>query len=100
MRRHFRPGGRLHSVRPDAFGGLSGNGSSRPFFLEWERRAVRPATMDARLMPYLRYYSSGRPIDDHGALPSVLVVCDELAAGQFPRVAREEMPRAGVEVSL
>ena len=59
VRRHFRPGGRLHSVRPGAFGGLSGNGSSRPFFLKWERRAVRLATMDARLMPYLSYYSSG-----------------------------------------
>ena len=38
-----------------------------PFFLEWERRAVRPVTMTERLAPYLRYYSSPRPTDDHGA---------------------------------
>ena len=74
---------------------------TRPFFLEWERRAVRPGTMAARLAPYLRYYSSRRPLDDHGALPTVLVVFDDdLAATHFLRVARREMERAGVEVPL
>ena len=72
-----------------------------PFFLEWERRAVRPTTMAARLAPYLRYYSSHRPTDDHGAQPVVLVVFhDELPATHFLRVAEEEMDRAGVEVPL
>ncbi len=38
------------------------------------RRAVRPVTIAARLGPYLRYYASRRPTDDHGAQPAVLVV--------------------------
>ena len=72
-----------------------------PFFLEWERRAVRPVTMTARIAPYLRYYSSTRPLDDHGVVPAVLVVFDDdLAAGHFLRLADQEMRRAGVRVPL
>ena len=44
------------------------------------------------------YYASQRPTDDHGVRPAVLVVFDdELAAGHFLRVARQEMERAGVD---
>ena len=72
-----------------------------PFFLEWERRAVRPVTMAARLAPYLRYFSSHRPIDDHGAQPAVLVVfAGDIAATHFLRVAQEEMERARVQLPL
>ncbi len=99
--RYFRHDGRLHSVRPDAFGVLRRGEKTLPFFLEWERRAVRPGTMAARLAPYLRYYATRRPLDDHGAIPAVLVVFDDdLAATHFLRVARQEMERAGVEVPL
>ena len=57
--------------------------------------------MARRLAPYLRYYSSKRPMDDHGAVPSVFVVFDEeLAAGQFLRLAQREIGRAGVDVPL
>ena len=57
--------------------------------------------MAARLAPYLRYYSTRRPLDDHGALPAVLVVFDDdLAATHFLRVARQEMERAGVRMFL
>ena len=52
--RYFRHRGRLHSVRSEAFGVLRRDGGSWPFFLGWERRAVRPVTMVARLAPYLR----------------------------------------------
>ena len=99
--RFFRHDDRLHSVRPDAFGVLKREGKERPFFLEWERRAVRPATMAARIAPYLRYYAANRPLDDHGVAPAVLVVFDDdLAAGHFLRVAADEMRRAGVRVPL
>ena len=51
---------------------------------------MRPSTMSARLAPYLRYFSSHRPTDDHGVPPSVLVVFDDdIARTHFLRVARE-----------
>ena len=79
----------------------AGGEETWPFFLEWERRAVRPVTMAARLAPYLRYYSTCRPIDDHGVRPTAMVVFDDdLAAARFLRVARREMERAGVSVPL
>ena len=99
--RHFRHGDRTRSVNPDAFGLLRRNGTQWPFFLEWERRAVRPSTMAQRLAPYLRYYSSHRPADDHGARPGVLVVlADDIACTRFLRLARDEMRDSGVTVPL
>ena len=99
--RYFRYADRLRSIHPDAFGVLRRGDALWPFFLEWERRAVRPVTMVARLAPYLRYYSSRRPTDDHGARPDVLVVFhDDLAATHFLLIAQDEMARAGVEVPL
>ncbi|MYB48559.1 MAG: hypothetical protein F4X72_04710 [Dehalococcoidia bacterium] len=99
--RHFRYEEGQRSVNPDAFGVLRKGETVLPFFLEWERRAVRPSTMSARLAPYLRYYSSHRPTDDHGTRPSVLVVFDdETAHTHFLRVAREEMQAKGVDVPL
>ena len=99
--RYFRHRGGLRSVNPDAFGILRRGSTTWPFSLEWERRAVRPTTMAERLAPYLRYYASHRPIDDHGAKPAVLVVFgDDIAATHFLRVAREQMTEARVEVPL
>ena len=99
--RHFRHDGGMRAVNPDAFGVLTRDDTRWPFFLEWERRAVRPSTMSERLAPYLRYYSSHRPVDDHGTRPSVLVVFDdEIAHTHFLRVAREEMRAEGVTVPL
>ena len=99
--RHFRHDERMRAVNPDAFGILGRDGTTWPFFLEWERRAVRPSTMSARLAPYLRYYSSHRPTDDHGVRPAVLIVFDdEIAQTHFLRVAREEIDRTRVDVPL
>ena len=100
--RHFPHGGARRSVHPDAFGVLRrGPVKTWPFFLEWERRAVRPTTMSQRLAPYLRYYSTRRPTDDHGNRPVVLVVFDgDIAATHFLMLAEREMARAGVEVPL
>ena len=99
--RYFRHFGGMRSVQPDAFGVLGRKGVVRPFFLEWERRAVRPGTMADRLAPYLRYYSSLRPLDDHGERPTVLVVFhDDLAPIHFLRVAAGEMERVRVSLPL
>ena len=99
--RYFRHFGGRRSIHPDAFGILRRGDDPWPFFLEWERRAVRPITMAERLAPYLRYYSSHRPIDDHGARPAVLVVFHEdLAATHFLRVALEEMVRTRTPLPL
>jgi len=99
--RYFRHEGTMRSIQPDAFGILRRGGSDWPFFLEWERRAVRPTTMAARIAPYIRYYSTHRPADDHGTRPALLVVFhDDLAAARFLRTAREEMDRAGVALPL
>ncbi|MXX78985.1 MAG: hypothetical protein F4Z33_08550 [Gemmatimonadales bacterium] len=99
--RYFRHGGRMRSVHPDAFGVLRRGGEQWACFLEWERRAVRPSTMAARLAPYLRYYASHRPTDDHGVRPAVLIVLrDEITADHFLRVARRELDRARVTLPL
>ncbi len=99
--RYFRHNQKVRSVHPDAFGIVRKKDKILPFFLEWERRAVRPGTMADRLAPYLRYYSSYNPIDDHGAWPLVLIVFDDmLVESNFHSVARREMARTGVELPL
>ena len=99
--RYFWHFGGMRSVHPDAFGMLRRGRTAWPFFLEWERRAVRPVTMAARLAPYLRYYSSHRPVDDHGAPPVVLVIFDEdIAQTHFLSVAQEELDRLRTAVPL
>ena len=99
--RYFRHGGSLRSVHPDGYGVVSANGRAWPFYLEWERRALNPSTMAARLAPYLRYYSSTRPLDDHGERPLVLIVFeDHLVEANFLGVARRTMERARVEVPV
>ena len=99
--RYFRHDGKLRSVHPDAFGVVRRGKDAWPFFLEWERRAVRPATMAARVAPYLRYFASPRPTDDHGNQPLVLVVFDDdIALTHFLAVAAREMERARIRVSL
>ena len=57
--------------------------------------------MTERLTPYLRYYTTSRPTDDHTVQPTLVVVLkDEIAAMHFRRVAREEMRRHGVRMPL
>ena len=99
--RFFQHAYKLRSIHPDAFGMLTKGNTTWPFFLEWERRAVRPGTMAARLAPYLRYYSSRQPTDDHGTQAMVLIVFDDpLVEANFLGVARREMARTRVNVPL
>ena len=99
--RYFRSEGVLRSIHPDAFVMLRSEGERRPAFLEWERRAIRPKTMRARLAPYLRYFATRRPTDDHGVRPQLWLVFDDpLAADRFLTVARAELRRTRVELPL
>ncbi len=99
--RHFRRPDGMRAVHPDAFGMLRVDRAEKPFLLEWEHRAVRPATMAARLAPYLRYYATHGPVDDHGAEPVVLMVFDDAAVeARFLVVARREMARSRVRLPL
>ena len=99
--RHFQHEDGPRSVHPDAFLMLSRGGEQRAFFLELERRAVRPSTMRGRLAPYLRYYSTTRPLDDHGVLPKVLIVVeDAIITPRFRQISQQEMDRAGVQLPL
>ena len=99
--RFFRRGRTQGSVHPDAFGILRSGRERVAFFLEWEMRAVRPSTMAAKLRPYLGYYATGRPVDDHGVEPVVLMVFEDAAAeARFLVVARGELARAGVRLPL
>ena len=99
--RYFRHDNLLYSIRPDAFGILQRGGLLQPFFLEWERRAVRPGTMVGRIAPYLRYFATSRPVEDHGVTPAVLVAFeDDVAAARFLKVAGAQMDQARVEVPL
>ena len=78
---------REHLPRPSSSSGSAAPCGPRPW---------RP-----RLAPYLRYYSSQRPTDDHGVQPVVLVVFeDEIAQAHFLRVAKDEMARTGVSLPL
>lgn len=99
--RYFRHQDQLRSINPDAFGVLKKGSRVWPFFLEWERRAVRPSTILERLAPYLRYFSTQRPIDDHGVRPAVLVVVEQPDVQfQFLRLAREKMQHARAHLPL
>ena len=99
--RYFHHKGKLRSIHPDAFGSLQKEKSRFMFFLEWENRAVRPVTMATRLAPYLRYYSSWRPRDDHGVQPIVLIVFnDATVESRFLGVARDLMDQTRVDVPL
>ena len=99
--RHFRREGAIRPVHPDAFDVLGRGRTTWPFFLEWERRAVRPSTMARRLAPYLRYYSTQGPTDDHGTIPALLVVFDDpIAATHFLPLAEREISAAGVHLPL
>ena len=76
-------------------------GETQGFFLEYERRAVRPGTMRERLAPYLRYYSTTQPLDDHGVTPAVLIVVeDTIIVPHFRRIAQLEMDRLGLSIPV
>ena len=99
--RYFRFEGAVRSIHPDAYFELLTPDGRQAFFLEYERRADRPSTMRDRLAPYLRYYSTRRPLEDHGLIPSVLVVFEvELSADHFLAFAERERSRSNIDLPL
>ena len=71
----YRYQGADYVIHPDATFWLSHRGDWRPYFLEFERRAVTPRRVRARLKNYPRYFASGWADLDHaGQLPLVLFV--------------------------
>ena len=71
----YRHQGQDYVIHPDATFWLSCQGDWRPYFLEFERRAVTPKRVRARLKNYPRYFASGWADQDHaGQLPLVLFV--------------------------
>ena len=71
----YRYQGADYVIHPDATFWLSCQGDWRPYFLEFERRAVTPRRVRARLKNYPRYFASGWAGLDHaGQLPLVLFV--------------------------
>ena len=71
----YRYQGDDYVIHPDATFWLSYRGDWRPYFLEFERRAVTPRRVRARLKNYPRYFASGWADLDHaGQLPLVLFV--------------------------
>ncbi|MYC38724.1 MAG: hypothetical protein F4X66_17710 [Chloroflexi bacterium] len=71
----YRHQGADYVIHPDATFWLSYRGDWRPYFLEFERRAVTPKRVRARLKNYPRYFASGWAGLDHaGQLPLVLFV--------------------------
>ena len=71
----YRHQGADYVIHPDATFWLSYRGDWRPYFLEFERRAVTPRRVRARLNNYPRYFASGWAGLDHaGQLPLVLFV--------------------------
>ncbi|MYE39366.1 MAG: hypothetical protein F4X27_03965 [Chloroflexi bacterium] len=76
------------------------SGRTLPFFLEWEKRAMNPSTMSARLARYLRCcYSSNRPLDGHGHGAAGAGGLRRLPGeGNILGVARIEMECAVVDV--
>ena len=68
-------------VHPDASFLLTYRGVSRPYFLEFERRATTPRRVPERLESYRRYFRSGWAERDHGGLfPRVLFVFETPAS--------------------
>jgi len=71
----YRYQGQDYVIHPDATFWMSYRGDRHPYFLEFERRAVTPRWVRARLENYPRYFGSGWAALDHaGQLPLLLFV--------------------------
>lgn len=99
--RHFQYDRSRRSILPDAFGMLRSDGRICAFFLEYERSAIYESRMPDKLDSYLAYYSTTRPLDEHGIMPITLFVFETaFRAERFTDVARGEIQKAGAQLPL
>ena len=99
--RYFRDGSTGRSVLPDAFSLLGRADRKCALFLEYERRSVHASTMPDKLGPYLAYYSTSGPEDDHDVIPLILFVFEtEAKARRFLDVARRKVRETGTHLPL
>jgi hypothetical protein len=77
-RRYVGRSGAKQVLKPDAFVRLGVGGFEDHWFIEVDRATEAPATIDAKLTAYRRYWSSGREQAKSGLFPRVLwLVPDE-----------------------
>ena len=99
--RRFQEGQSHRSILPDAFGILRSDEALCAFFLEFERSAIYESKMPDKLDSYLEYYSTTRPLDEHGVMPMVLFVFETaFRAKRFTDVARSEIQKVGAGLPL
>ena len=98
-RRDFVFNRRRHTIHPDASGVIVYLDTPIPFLLEFERRARHPSKSLQRIRPYQAYFSTAYPMQDHGALPLVLVAFDDVGAEtQFLIAAADAEKRSNLAV--
>ena len=91
----YRYQGADYVIHPDATFWMAYRGDWRPYFLEFERRAVTPRRVRARLKNYPRYFASGWAALDHGGqLPLVLFVFETHDAEESFLRGRRSPPAA------
>ena len=87
--RYFQVGRSRRSILPDAFGMLGASERVCGFFLEYERSAIYKSKMPDKLDSYLAYYSTTKPLEEHGVMPMVLFVFETaFHAKRFTDVTR------------
>lgn len=99
--RYFQEDRSRRSILPDTFIALRSNGRICAFFLEYERSAVYESKIPDKLDSYLAYYSTKKPLEEHGVVPIVLFVFETaFRAKRFTDVARGEIEKTGVRLPL
>ncbi|MDE2686471.1 MAG: replication-relaxation family protein [Chloroflexota bacterium] len=89
--RWFRYDTGWRSVRPDATVEIAHRGSRLSFLLEYEMRAIKPATMAAKFLRYRRYFGAAdtRADFDGRRAATLFVFADEATASRFCALAAE-----------
>ncbi len=93
--RWFRYDTGWRSIRPDATIELAHRGRRLSYLMEYEQRAIKPGTMEAKLRRYRRYFGAADTrADFDGRRPTALFVfADEAAASRFCSITAKTLRR-------